>query len=751
MPSRRQDLETRLVATDKASKVIEGVADELDKVDGREVEATVGVDDEATTEIRSISERLAALDDADKLIVLRAQAKDAERDIDRILRSLGRIDQMDDEEVRIRIDALGTARADLERVSDEIRRLDGETARVDVEADTSRFDSGLDRIGDRLDYLGVPLGAVTSALGSGGSVVGGVAAIAGALLAAANHAADLAVAARTTAELTGDSTEDASRLQAVWQTTGADVNDLNDLLLQLNGALESTPGLAEQIGVRLDDGATIGERFVDVVRRLADFNGTAAEKAQLMSQVFGEEGVRQVARLTTLVGDDLAPAMAEISDSQVFTDDEVDRAVEMQRAVAELTAEMQGLAVELGQSVIPALTQAVDLTQQLKIPEIFASGVGQVSTGLGEWTSGFARSREALRQIFEKDPVGKAVIDTQDLARYAIAAGREQAGLADKSAAAADALGRQSEATRDLYSSTEEGARNLGLLAEAQDEARTAAEEHIAALEEEARLAEEMAGGFQSLADLQRDLAAASEEQARLAKDQTATEEQRVEAALRIAELQVAQFEALKQAAGETATATEKLDAQNAALLKQAESAKGPVRDALLDYIATLNGIPPEKIARIETLLDEGKFTEAERRVRRLSQNREATVVYDADTTAADDARDRLAQPISTDMIINPRVGEIVRRQTGGTVPGGGEVALVGESGPELVALSGGSTVYTAGQTRRMLSGSTTVEPTQIVNLHSHVHAAVVGSPFDVMRAVDAANRRAARLMPKRP
>jgi hypothetical protein len=38
-----------------------------------------------------------------------------------------------------------------------------------------------------------------------------------------------------------------------------------------------------------------------------------------------------------------------------------------------------------------------------------------------------------------------------------------------------------------------------------------------------------------------------------------------------------------------------------------------------------------------------------------------------------------------------------------------------------------------------------------IINLHSHIHTAVVGDSFDLMRAIDEGMRRSARLLPVRP
>ena len=96
---------------------------------------------------------------------------------------------------------------------------------------------------------------------------------------------------------------------------------------------------------------------------------------------------------------------------------------------------------------------------------------------------------------------------------------------------------------------------------------------------------------------------------------------------------------------------------------------KGPARAALLDYIETLNGIPADKQTRLETLVDEGKFEQAQRLIDRVSANREATVIFDADTSAADAERDRLDDPIYTDMIVSLGSARSCDRANGGPVP----------------------------------------------------------------------------------
>ena len=416
MAGRRQDLETRIVADDQASKVIDKVAGELDQLEKRDTSIDLTADDQASADIRTLAQRLEGLSDEDKIIVLKAKTADAERDVDRLLKSLRNVDNLSDEEVKIRIDALGNARAELDQVQTELRDLDGTEAEIRVSA------IGLDEITDSLGNIPGQLGQIAgaaSSLGAGGALVAGAGAMAAALGTAALEAADMAIEAKTMADLTGDTVEGASRLQTIWKTSGADINDLNDVLLQMNGVLQDNPELAGQLGVNLEDGRSIGERFVEVIQRLDRFTGTASEKALIMSQVFGEEGVRQVAKLTTLVGTDLVQAMDKISDSQVMTDEDVDRAIELKAQVAEMTAQFQQMAVEIGQTIIPLMSDMVDLANDIKLPTFVEWSAQPLETFNGQLdrakTSWHALVTEDLEGTVAKD-LGKAAEATGELA-----------------------------------------------------------------------------------------------------------------------------------------------------------------------------------------------------------------------------------------------------------------------------------------------------------------------------------------------
>lgn len=481
MASRISELVTRLIAKDDASKVIETVADELEALEKQgDAAITVSAEDKATPEIRSISEKLADLSDEDKKIVLTAQVANAERDIDRILRSLTRVDRMDQKEIDIRVNALGDARAELDRVQDELRQLDGESATVHVEADgLDEMLAKLDSLPGKFGEIGAGISGIVSKIGAGGAIGAGVTALVGGLVAAAEAAKDVALEAQTMAQLTGASVEEASRLQAIWKTTGADVNDLNDIVVQLNGALQQSPELASKIGVNLADGRNAVERLVEVLG-LAD-KGLISMTDQ--STLFGEEGIRQVAALTAGY-DDLGRTIEELP-APVDAED-AQKARDLQNAMLEVQTTLNKIVLTIGQAMIPLLEKAADkaadiapkaepgikgATELLELLALVLGGMDKLKAigvdpfkfsvdprTLDFWeqplnplspfinSADFAitKANQVTEALFGPDLEGHSIISDEeaqreeDAIRTAIALGNEQAGLAAKRQEAID-------------------------------------------------------------------------------------------------------------------------------------------------------------------------------------------------------------------------------------------------------------------------------------------------------------------------
>ena len=161
------------------------------------------------------------------------------------------------------------------------------------------------------------------------------------------------------------------------------------------------------------------------------------------------------------------------------------------------------------------------------------------------------------------------------------------------------------------------------------------------------------------------------------------------QAALGVADAEVRMADEAYTAAGATLTAAQKVDIHNRSLLNQASTLNGPARSALVDHIAQLNGIPPEKASEILTLIDQGKVTEAEALLAETSWTRTAAVLAEAKTAQADRDLDEVARTRTAQ--IDARysanlgvIGATNMRALGGPVRSG-EAYLVGEKGPEVM------------------------------------------------------------------
>jgi uncharacterized FlaG/YvyC family protein len=532
-----------------------------------------------------------------------------------------------DAELRAHITAKDDASKVIDKVADKADKLDGETATVKVEA------PGLDDLTGKLADMPGTLGEVGGLLQGLGSA-GGIGAAAAAMGALANHAADMAISAKTTATLTGDTVEDASRLQAVWGQSGADVNDLNDVMLQMNGVLAQQPDLAKQLGVNLNDGKTIGQRFVEVVDALQHSTLSAADKAQLMSSAFGEEGVRQVAKLTTVIDGPLSDAVAGVSDMQVISNDDVDRAQEMKKATAEFSAEMSAAGAEIGRTVMPAITDLVEaLNTEVggkSVIGLLAGAVGNPGSGLAIFTKGVD-----LAKSFNKEVI---------------------TGTADWEAInskAGDTAARTARSTEDQEKAVKAAADANKAAVKEQDALADALEATAKALQEQADALNDQVDAATSAADQQLAVSDSLVAFADALKDSEASTNDQRDAAISLAKATVDLKDKQAEAAGVTLTATQRVDNQNSALLDTAATAKGPARSAILDYIGSVNQIPPEKVTEIQAAIDAGDLDTARRLLDEASAPRKAAVNADANTAAANAELDQAARTRQSTIIAN--------------------------------------------------------------------------------------------------
>lgn len=163
-----------------------------------------------------------------------------------------------------------------------------------------------------------------------------------------------------------------------------------------------------------------------------------------------------------------------------------------------------------------------------------------------------------------------------------------------------------------------------------------------------------------------------------------------------IADATVRVFDETARAAGTALTATEKQDLWNQSMLTTVATQSGPLRQSTLDYIAAVNGIPPDKATYIQALIDQGKLDEANKLLADASTTRHTAIVADADTAQAERdltnlARNRFARIVAAAGTSPYSLNDAVHNNASGRfVPGGtnmlstlGENA--GRSGDEVV------------------------------------------------------------------
>ena len=205
-------------------------------------------------------------------------------------------------------------------------KVDGTAAVRDlgqVEKAAKGVDDELDNVGDqgRLGGLSAGLETAKGKLQAiaGPAVVGAVVAGVGAAI---DKTIELGIAASTVSTALDVSVEEASRLNAAFGDVGIEGNDLVDIALQIQGALETNTALTERLGVDMADVATP----VDAIRIGIDNWDflSATERASL----FGEEGVRQISRMVA-EGQTFDQILAGVSDIRIISEQDAARAREM--------------------------------------------------------------------------------------------------------------------------------------------------------------------------------------------------------------------------------------------------------------------------------------------------------------------------------------------------------------------------------------------------------------------------------------
>lgn len=665
----KDDLEFRIVATDDATKVLDSVAKKADKLEGSDVDVTVKAKDEATERLDAVMKRVDGLDKETATVILNAEESKAEAEIRKLSKLLA---DLDGEEATAVLEAKDNASKRLDAIQSKMREVEARSP-VDVDVKPGPGFASLTGALDKLPGKAGEAGAALSGLGTGGATVAaGVAGIGAALAAAAFEAKDLALEVNNVAKFAGTTADEASRLLDVWKGSGADVGDLLDTIGQVNGVLAQTPGLADQLGISLK-GANPQEVFlraVDALNQVQD----SQQKVILGSQLFGEQGTRQVAAVTAKFGD-LRSAMKRVEGSRLVTDEDVARAQKLDATITDLKNAASNFAASVGEAVIPALSglaTAADLVLG-PLDKLFGTlnQKAEEDSLLGGFITGVMGGAFAA--------IGKLMDDTEEKAAALAEADKKAAA---QSAELTREAKRLSGAMGPLPGTAAEAARETEHMGVAAQDARNPVKSLTTAVEEHTIAYQKLKDGY---------------------SDRDA-------------------YRTAKAAFDDLTTAIH----DSGAMSEETSAAFDRAKESTIDYVEGLDNIPPSVKTLIQTEVDQGSADHARAVLDALTRMQTVEIWFEPHLTSN-------------------KFKVVAAAEGSPGLPGG--MTLVGERGPELIKLPTATQVFTAADTRRMMTGGGGVSSgAQVVNQTTIVNVPRGYRQLDAASAAHRVARRSGRL-----
>jgi hypothetical protein len=428
---------------------------------------------------------------------------------------------------------------------------------------------------------------------------------------------DLALAAGKFSEATGIAVEDASRLIEVAGDIGIEAGTLQGAIQRMNKSLADGKAPTDDLTAAIKRGADGNIDSKETFIELATQIGKIKDPT-LRAKAAQETFGRsygEIAELMSMDAHDLRKALDEVSDAKVIDEEELRKARELREAFDKLRDAGEDVALLVGGTLAPVVTDLADAVSATN--DVVSKLTGQKGGGgLGALIDAGWRTVPGLGAVIDKF---KSVTDDGEDAE---------------------------EATNELS----------GSFVRAAAEGRAAAREMEDLAEEEADLEEQT--------------------------DRTTESFERLKAELGIEE----QVDALAQGFDDVAASAAENYAAVAEGTKTAEQATRDynatvrsLKERVIEFGESVGNLPPATVVKINALIDQGAFAEAERMIALLTRRREF--------------------PISPRYVPG---GSTPKFATGtSSAPAG--VALVGEQGPELVQLAGGERVMSAGATQAAL------------------------------------------------
>jgi hypothetical protein len=163
-------------------------------------------------------------------------------------------------------------------------------------------------------------------------------------------------------QIVGTTSEETSRLLAVTKRYGAEMGDVADVLLNIQG--KAADGSLGDFGVELDaDGSAL-----DNLGRVADAYAALtsdADKAALASAALGEEGARQFVPIIAEGADEMERLFAAVDGGQVFTDEDIKRAEELREVGRKLGETWESVQISIGGWIADLIDELTPIVEKL--------------------------------------------------------------------------------------------------------------------------------------------------------------------------------------------------------------------------------------------------------------------------------------------------------------------------------------------------------------------------------------------------
>lgn len=407
---------------------------------------------------------------------------------------------------------------------------------------------------------------------------------------------------------------------------GNTVQDLGAL-----GGVAGSAGVAiGQMGEYMADAASSGDKFSDILK---NFGTVAAPLAGLAAITFAiGEWQKQMAKAKQ-EAEDLLKAQQGLRQGDTAA------------WVTELTTQYGSLIESLGaagvsmtefRAIVEQGPEAVDALKQ----RLDDAGVSTLLLGDGALTAG-----GQLDQLATQFGKNEATLDAQD---------RVTREVADAYGLMVDASGNLVPAQEAAAAATQVVVDVLQAQLDAQqavvDAQRAAADSQFALTAAEDAWLDAADGYEQSMVDI----AAAGGTAEQVARNQAVATNGATQEAIKMADAAVRVADEQAKANGTTLSAADSTRTWASRMIDAASNASGPLRQSILDYTASVLGIPPEVISDVSADLDEGSVNTAKTAIIDAAQDQDSLITTEEQGAArAGREIDEASRP--RDAVINVR------------------------------------------------------------------------------------------------